>query len=48
MELVYMSQGLQGRLVEDLAAFSSMPGVGVLPLTPSVAVAAAYLGRATV
>lgn len=43
MELVYMSQGLEERLVGDLAAVAALRGVRVLPLTPDVAVAAAYI-----
>jgi predicted nucleic acid-binding protein len=43
MELVYMSQGLEDRLVEDLATVAALPGIEVLPLTPDVAVAAAYI-----
>jgi predicted nucleic acid-binding protein len=43
MELVYMSQGLENRLVEDLATVAALPGIHVLPLTPDIAVAAAYL-----
>lgn len=43
MELVYMSQGLENRLVEDLATVAALPGIDVLPLTPNVAVAAAYI-----
>lgn len=43
MELVYMSQGLEDRLVEDLATVAALPGIHVLPLTPDIAVAAAYL-----
>jgi len=43
MELVYMSQGLEDRLVEDLATIVALPGIEVLPLTPDIAVAAAYL-----
>jgi len=43
MELVYMSQGLGNRLVEDLATVAALPGIDVLPLTPDIAVAAAYL-----
>ena len=46
MELVYMSQGLENRLVEDLATVAALPGIKVLPLTPDVAVAAAYIREA--
>lgn len=44
MELVYMSEGLGGRLVGDLAAVADLPNVEVVPLTPDVA--AAYLREA--
>jgi predicted nucleic acid-binding protein len=43
MELIYMSEGLEGRLVEDLAAVSALRGLRMLPLTPDIAVAAAYI-----
>jgi predicted nucleic acid-binding protein len=46
MELVYMSEGLGGRLVGDLAAVAALPNIEVVPLTPDVAVAAAYLREA--
>ena len=43
MELVYMSNGLEGRLVNDLAAASALPGVDLIPLTADEVIAAAYL-----
>ncbi len=43
MELIYMSEGLEGRLVGDLAAISALKGLRVLPFTPDIAVAAAYV-----
>ena len=43
MQLVYMSNGLEDRLVGDLASVAALPGIRVLPLTPDIAVAAAYI-----
>ena len=43
MELIYKSQGLENRLVEDLATVAALPGIEMVPLTPDIAVAAAYL-----
>ena len=43
MELFYKSQKMENRLVLDLATIAALPGINVLPLTPNIAVAAAYL-----
>ncbi|MDG7016435.1 MAG: type II toxin-antitoxin system VapC family toxin [Nitrososphaerota archaeon] len=43
MELVYMSEGLEGRLLEDLSAVAALPNVKYAALTPDVAVASVYL-----
>ena len=43
MELIYKSQKIENRLVEDLATVAALPGIEMLPLTPDIAVAAAYL-----
>lgn len=45
MELVYRSEGLEERLLEDLSAVAALPNVRYEALTPDVAVASAYLRR---
>jgi len=46
MELVYISQGLESRLLEDLVAVSTLQGIKMLSLVPDVAIAAAYIRKA--
>lgn len=43
MELVYKSEGLDERLLEDLSAVAALPNVKYVPLTPDVALASVYL-----
>ena len=47
MELVYKSEGLDARLLEDLSAVAALPGVDYAPLTPDIAVASVYLRNST-
>lgn len=43
MELVYRSEQIEGRLLEDLAAVATLPNVRYVAFTPDVAVASAYI-----
>jgi len=43
MELIYRSEGVEGRLLKDLAAMAALPHVDYIALTPDVAVASVYL-----
>ncbi|MEM3018407.1 MAG: hypothetical protein QXO25_05965, partial [Candidatus Bathyarchaeia archaeon] len=43
MELIYRSEGMEDRLLKDLAAVAALPNVKYIPLTPDVAVASVYL-----
>ncbi len=47
MELVYKSEGLDDRLLEDLSAVAALPSVKYVPLTPDVALASVYLRNST-
>ena len=47
MELVYKSEGLDARLLEDLSAVAALPDVEYAPLTPDIAVASVYLRNST-
>ncbi len=47
MELVYKSEGLDDRLLEDLSAVAALPNVKYIPLTPDVALASVYLRNST-
>jgi predicted nucleic acid-binding protein len=43
MELIYRSEGVERKLLKDLAAVAALPNVRYVPLTPDVAVTSAYL-----
>jgi predicted nucleic acid-binding protein len=43
MELIYRSEKVEDRLLEDLAALAALPNVRYVALTPDVAVASVYL-----
>jgi len=43
MELIYRSEGMEARLLGDLAAMAALPNVKYVALTPDVAVASVYL-----
>ncbi|MDG6898640.1 MAG: PIN domain-containing protein [Nitrososphaerota archaeon] len=43
MELVYKSERLEGRLLEDLAAVAALPNVNYVAFSPDQAVASAYI-----
>ncbi|MCJ7609713.1 hypothetical protein MUP00_08620 [Candidatus Bathyarchaeota archaeon] len=42
-ELIYRSERVDDRLLEDLAALAALPNVRYVALTPDVAVASVYL-----
>ncbi|MCP8308308.1 MAG: PIN domain-containing protein [archaeon] len=43
MELIYRSEKMEYKLLEDLAALAALPNVEYVELTPDVAVASVYL-----
>jgi len=43
MELIYRSEGMEDKLLKDLAAIAALPNVKYIALTPDVAVASVYL-----
>ena len=43
MELIYKSEGVETRLLKDIAALAALPNVKYVALTPDVAVASVYL-----
>jgi len=43
MELIYRSEGVEDKLLEDLAAIAALPNVEYIALKPDVAVASVYL-----
>ncbi|MEM0049094.1 MAG: PIN domain-containing protein [Candidatus Bathyarchaeia archaeon] len=43
MELIYRSEGMEERLLRDLAALAALPHVEYVPLTPNTAVTSVYL-----
>jgi len=43
MELIYRSEGMEDKLLKDLAAIAALPNVKYIALTPDIAVASAYL-----
>ena len=43
MELIYRSEGMEDKLLKDLAAVAALPNVEYVALTPDVAVASVYL-----
>jgi len=43
MELIYRSEKMEDKLLEDLAAMAALPNVNYVVLTPDVAVASVYL-----
>jgi len=43
MELIYRSEGMEDKLLKDLAAIAALPNVKYVALTPDVAVASVYL-----
>ena len=43
MELIYRSEKMEDKLLEDLAAMAALPNVNYVALTPDVAVASVYL-----
>jgi predicted nucleic acid-binding protein len=43
MELVYMSEHIEGRLLDDLSAVAALPNVRYVPFSPDIAVASVYL-----
>jgi predicted nucleic acid-binding protein len=47
MELVYKSESLEDRLLEDLSAVAALPNARYVPLTPDVALASVYLRNST-
>ena len=45
MELIYRSEKMEDKLLEDLAAMVVLPNVKYVPLTPDIAVASVYLRK---
>jgi len=43
MELIYRSEGMEDKLLKDLAAVAALPNVKYIALTPDIAVASVYL-----
>jgi len=43
MELIYRSEGMEDKLLKDLAAIAALPNVKYIALTPDIAVASVYL-----
>jgi predicted nucleic acid-binding protein len=43
MELIYRSEGIEDRLLQDLAALATLPNVEYVPLTPDIAITSVYL-----
>jgi len=43
MELIYRSEGMEDKLLKDLAAVAALPNVKYIVLTPDIAVASVYL-----
>ena len=43
MELIYKSEGMESKLLKDLAAIAALPHTKYVALTPDIAVASVYL-----
>jgi len=45
MELIYRSEGMEDKLLKDLAAVAALPNAKYIALTPDIAVASVYLRK---